>query len=206
MKKFLIAMLLLVSGLASAAALVEGENADYTRLAAPQPVANPKHVEVIEFFSYSCIHCYKLDPYIMSWAKSKPADVDFKRVQIVWGQPMEGLARFFATMNELKLVGKLNHAAFVAVMDQHINLGNPAELAPWLRTQKGVDANHFMNTFNSFGINTQLANAKQLTQAYAIQGTPSIVVNGKYEMVPADPQIMIRRLNQMIDMARKEKK
>lgn len=205
MKKWLCIGLLVFSGLVGAAP-VEGAGKDYTRLATPQPVANPKKVEVIEFFSYACIHCYHLDPLLTSWARSKPADVDFKRVQIVWGAQMEGFARFFETMNELKLAEKLNHPAFVAVMDKRINLANPGQLTAWLRTQPGVDVNHFMQTYNSFGINAKVAQAKQKTSSYGIQGTPTIVINGRYALEPAEPTALIQRLNAMVAMARKDLK
>lgn len=205
MKKWLLIALMLVSAVARAG-LVEGEGKDYTRLAAPQPVANPKKIEVIEFFSYSCIHCYHLDAPLAAWAKKKPADVDFKRVQIVWGGPMEGLARFFATMNELGLADRLNHPAFVAVMDKRINIGNPSELTAWLKTQPGIDVNRFMQTFNSFGTNAKVNAAKQMTRDYAIQGTPTLVVNGKYALQPATPELLLQHLDQMIAVARKERK
>jgi protein dithiol oxidoreductase (disulfide-forming) len=203
MKKWLLIAVMLVSAVARAG-LVEGEGKDFTRLAVPQPVANPKKIEVIEFFSYSCIHCYHLDQGLMAWAKKKPADVDFKRVQIVWGAPMEGLARFFSTMNELNLADKLNHPAFAAVMDKHINIGDPTELAAWLKTQPGIDVKRFMQTFNSFGTNARVATAKQMTRDYAIQGTPTIVVNGKYALQPATPAVLLQHLDQMVAVARKD--
>jgi len=203
MKKWLLVVLMLVARLAHAG-LVEGVGKDYTRLAAPQPVANAKKVEVIEFFSYTCVHCYALDPLITAWAQKKPADVDYKRVQIVWGPQMEGFARFFATMNALNLASKLNHPAFVAVMDQRINLADPSELTPWLKKQPGIDVIRFMQTYNSFGTNTQVAAATQMTKDYAIQGTPTIVVDGKYALVPASPSLLIQRLPQLIAIARKD--
>jgi len=108
MKKVLFALFMLITAVAQAAP-VEGEGKDYTRLPVQQPVANPHKVEVIEFFSYTCVHCYELDPSLENWAKKKPADVDFKRVQIVWNAQMDGFAKFFATMNALNLADKLNH-------------------------------------------------------------------------------------------------
>jgi thiol:disulfide interchange protein DsbA len=203
MKRLFFVLLMMVTGVAQAA-LVEGDGKDYVRLAVQQPVANPKKVEVIEFFSYNCSHCMALDPGLSNWAKKKPADVDFKRVQIVWGAPMEGLAKFFSTMSELNLQDKLNHAAFSAVMEKHINLGNPTELAKWLKTQPGVDVARFMSTFNSFGTNAHLARAKQMTKDYAVMATPSIVVNGKYALQAAQPDVLIQHLNEMVAMARKE--
>ena len=55
MKKWLFALMFAVSGLAQAA-IVEGK--DYVVLPKPQPVATPGKIEVIEFFSYHCIHCF----------------------------------------------------------------------------------------------------------------------------------------------------
>jgi thiol:disulfide interchange protein DsbA len=205
MKKVLFVLMMLLAGLVNATP-VEGEGKDFTRLPVQQPVANPHKVEVIEFFSYSCIHCYELDPSLTNWARKKPADVDFRRVQIVWNSQMDGFAKFFATMNTLNLQDKLNHPAFVAVMDKHIDLADPKELAKWLKAQPGIDVARFMKTFNSFAINTQLARAKQMTKDYAVMGTPSIVVNGRYVLQPAKPEVMIPRLNEMVAMARKDRR
>ncbi|WP_215778341.1 thiol:disulfide interchange protein DsbA/DsbL [Paludibacterium sp. B53371] len=203
MKKWLFAVLMVVTGLAHAA-LVEGEGKDYTRLMTPQPVANPKKVEVIEFFSYTCIHCYDLDVSMSNWVKTKPSYVDFKRVQIVWGSQFEPFAKLFATMNALNLTEKLHHPVFVAMVEKRINLGDPAKLTAWLKTQPGVDVNKFMQTYNSFGINAQVASAKQMTQNYAIQGTPTLVVNGKNALQPATPDVLLKHLNEMVAMAKKE--
>ncbi|WP_230370278.1 hypothetical protein [Paludibacterium denitrificans] len=58
MKKWWLMALLLASGMANAAIEL---GKDYVLLPQPQAVANPKKVEVIEFFSYHCIHCYELE-------------------------------------------------------------------------------------------------------------------------------------------------
>ncbi len=44
-----------------------------------QAPADPKRIEVAEFFWYGCPHCYAFDPVLRSWEKVKPADVDFVR-------------------------------------------------------------------------------------------------------------------------------
>jgi thiol:disulfide interchange protein DsbA len=102
------------------------------------------------------------------------------------------------------LADKLNHPAFSAVMDQRINIGDPTVLASWLKSQPGVNVSQFMATYNSFGINAKVAAATQMTKDYAIQGTPTIVINGKYAIIPAQPDALMQRMKDMIVMARKE--
>jgi len=39
------------------------EGVDFMRLAQPAPVQSPaSQVEVLEFFAYSCIHCFNFEP------------------------------------------------------------------------------------------------------------------------------------------------
>jgi thiol:disulfide interchange protein DsbA len=100
---------------------------------------------------------FHLDPLITAWEKKKPAYVDFRREQIVWQKPMEGFARLFATLNVTGYMEKLNAPVFDAVMQQKINLADPSVLNDWLKKQPGVNLAKFMQTYNSFGINSQVA-------------------------------------------------
>jgi len=202
MKKLGFLALLLVSTL-SQAAISLGK--DYVALAQPQPVTNPKKVEVIEFFSYTCIHCFHLEPLISNWEKKKPADVSFRREQIVWGKQMEGFARLYSTLQTTGTLGRLHQPVFDAVMQKKINLGDANVLGGWLKRQPGVDVNKFMQTYNSFGSNAQVARATKLTRDYAVEGTPSIVVNGKYAIAPAEPARLIAVLNELVAQERKLK-
>ncbi|MFC3530883.1 thiol:disulfide interchange protein DsbA/DsbL [Vogesella facilis] len=199
MKKWLFAALLLVAGVAQAA-IVEGK--DYVLLAKPQPVATPGKVEVIEFFSYHCVHCFNLEPSIAAWSKKLPKDVSFRREQIVWGKQMEPLARLFATFNITKTLDRLHAPALTAMVQQRVNLADEAEMSKWLATQKGVDGKAFMQVYKSFGVNSQVARATQITRDYAIQGTPTIVVAGKYATLAAEPAQLLRVVDELIVKAR----
>lgn len=201
MKKLALVALLFASSFAQAAITL---GKDYTVLAKPQPVADPKKVEVIEFFSYTCIHCYHLEPAIGTWEKKLPADVSFRREQIVWAKNMEGFARLYATMNATGTVGKLHQPAFDAVIKQKANLADAAVLSGWVKAQ-GVDTNRFMQAYKSFGVNAQVARAGKITRDYAIEGTPTIVVAGKYATQPAEPARLMQVVDELIAKARKEK-
>ena len=122
LKKWWAALLLLVSAVAMAD-IQPGR--DYVELRAPQPSSAPAgKVEVIEFFSYTCIHCYRLEPAVESWAAKLPAHVSFRREQIVWSKEMEPLARLFATQRQMGLLDKLHKPVFDAMMRDKQNLAD----------------------------------------------------------------------------------
>lgn len=202
MKKWLFALMFAVSGLAQAA-IVEGK--DYVVLSKPQPVATPGKIEVIEFFSYHCIHCFHLEPVMAPWAKKLPADVSFRREQIVWGKQMEPLARLFATFNVTKTLDKLHGPALTAMVEKKINLADENALKGWLATQPGVNVASFMQTYKSFGMNAQVARADKITRDYAIQGTPTVVVGGKYATLAAEPARLLQVVDELIVKARAKK-
>jgi thiol-disulfide isomerase/thioredoxin len=81
---------------AGAADLVEGKN--YARLKVPQPVETGKKIEVIEFFSYGCPHCSDLEPYLQNWFKTAPADVQFRRVPVMFQERWKALAKIYYTL------------------------------------------------------------------------------------------------------------
>jgi len=47
-------------------------------------------------------------------------------------------------------------------------------------TSNGIKADDFTKAYNSFGVNSNLQRAEQLTQRYHVEGVPLIVINGKF--------------------------
>jgi thiol:disulfide interchange protein DsbA len=98
---------------ASAQGLVEGTN--YLRIKNPQPVETGKNIEVIEFFSYGCPHCGELEPHLQTWLKTKPADVTFRRVPVMFQPRWENLARVYYTLEAMGEETKLSPEVCAAV-------------------------------------------------------------------------------------------
>ena len=44
----------------------------------------------------------------------------------------------------------------------------------------GIDAAKFGEAFKSFAVNTKINRAKQLTEAYKIDGVPALGINGRF--------------------------
>lgn len=199
LKKWWVALLLLVSAVAMAD-IQPGR--DYVELRAPQPSSAPAgKVEVIEFFSYTCIHCYRLEPAVESWAAKLPAHVSFRREQIVWSKEMEPLARLFATQRQMGLLDKLHKPVFDAMMRDKQNLADEKLLTPFLKAQ-GVDVNAFLQTSKSFGMASQVSRAAKMTRDYQVEGTPTFVVAGRYATMAAEPTRLLQVVDELIAKAK----
>ncbi|GIX35485.1 MAG: thiol:disulfide interchange protein DsbA [Lysobacteraceae bacterium] len=158
--------------------LVEGR--DYTRLDPPQPTADPGRIEVLEVFGYWCIHCAHLDPVIEKWKKNLPADVDFRYVPAIWqGGVDEVFARAFYTAETMGVLDRTHSPMFVAAaVDRRIR--SPEDILAFYADQ-GIDRDQFEATMQSFAVNAKVARVRQTLPRYGVEGTPTLIVNGKYK-------------------------
>ena len=80
MKKILLSLLLVTSGLAYSFEPVLGR--DYSLLENPLPTKQDGKVEVLEIFWYGCGHCYAMESKIKAWNKTTPEYVSFKKMPV----------------------------------------------------------------------------------------------------------------------------
>ena len=170
-------MALAVTTGALAQDMVEGRN--YARLKNPQPVETGKNIEVIEFFSYGCPHCGELEPKLQAWLKNKPADVQLRRIPVVFQPRWENLARAYYTLEAMGEENKLSPEVFSAIHGQGIQLTNEKEFFEWTAA-KGLDRKKVEELYASFTVVGKVNRAKQQAQVYQIQTVPTIIVDGKF--------------------------
>lgn len=197
----------LFTALLATGLMAEAAHADpFTVLNPAQPTASKDKIEVIEFFSYHCPHCYHLDPTISAWAAKLPKDVEFKRVHIMWPgmSNIQPYTKLFHTMQALGVQDKLHGKLFDAVHRDKIEVRKLDIAEDWFAKQ-GVDKARFDQAFNSFGVATATNQAEAVTKAYRVDGVPTVVVNGKYKTSVSDaggePQLLTL-LDQLIDKER----
>jgi thiol:disulfide interchange protein DsbA len=70
---------------------------------------------------------------------------------------------------------------------------------------RGVDRARFSAAYNSFSTQSKVTRAKQMIRSYGINGTPTLVVDGKYAITGLQPADAVRVLNEVIAMVRKER-
>lgn len=157
----------------------QGAAAGYTQLQNALPVENPAKVEVAEFFWYGCIHCYNLEPLLDAWVSKLPADAYFRRIPAVFNERWAHDAAIYYAFEALGLLGKLHRPFFEAIHKDRLKTDNPAALGEWL-TKNGVDSQKFDATMKSFGVQSKTKRAAQLSSASRIDGTPALMVHGRY--------------------------
>jgi thiol:disulfide interchange protein DsbA len=205
--------LLMGAALAPAAA-PPVQNKEYMLADPPQPPldasSNGKRIEVIEFFYYGCPHCYNLQPALKTWLKNAPKDVEFRRMPTVFQKSWLPLTRAYYALEAVGAIEKVHDAVFEAVHKQSIHFSEKNILLEWA-AKKGIDAKKLGEAYDSFAVQTKTQRAVQLTRAYGISGTPSVVVAGRYLTQPsmtmnADNSINYQRFNEvltgLVEMAR----
>lgn len=177
MKNFLVFLLLLVnSTLLQAADYKEGVH--YKALPQQSTDSGDK-IEVLEFFWYGCPHCYSFEPYIKSWKKSKPENVEFTRVPAIFRPDWEVQARAYYALSNMGVLEQVHGKIFEEIHKNKKTL-NKFELMADFVEKNGVDRNKFAEEYNSFAVDGMVRKAKKKQTNYKIQGVPSIAVAGKY--------------------------
>ena len=82
-----------------------------------------------------------------------------------------------------------------------------SEIADWAVTQ-GLDRNTFLTTYHSFAVVSKVRAAKQLAEAYRIDGVPTVVIQGKYVTSPSIAGTKAKALmvmDYLVEKVRKDK-
>ncbi|HEY0199107.1 MAG TPA: thiol:disulfide interchange protein DsbA/DsbL [Rhodanobacter sp.] len=191
---------------------VEGK--DYTVIDPAQPkVSNTDKIEVVEAFSYGCPACNAYHPTMNELVKEMPSNaaVAFLPASFMPQENWVTLQRAYLTAQALGVAEKANDAMYDAVWSSRELSSEkpsgglkPKEALPTIEdiakvyAKFGVDPKEFVATANSFTINTKMSRADELMKAYGIQGTPTLVVDGKYRVEP----LKFKDLSQSIELVK----
>jgi protein dithiol oxidoreductase (disulfide-forming) len=178
---------------------------DYRTIDPPQHADSSGKIEVIEFFSYGCPHCYEFYPTISAWAAKLPKDVVFKRVATGLGRTAwTNLAKTYYALEATGDLTRLDAPLFHAIHEEHKPLFDEAAISAWMG-QHGVDTVKFNTAFESFGVNTKLNQAEQMIENYKVDGVPALAVDGKYLVLGSSFEQMLSNLDGVIAKARAER-
>lgn len=155
---------------------------DYAVLSAPQPTWGVGGIEVAEVFSYTCIHCANFQPLVNAWKKKLPADVKFRYVPAAFGGVNDNAARAFFAAEALGVQERTHDAIFKAVfIDKKITTGSLEDFAD-AYARLGVDRAKMLAVMNGTTVSAKLNRARQFATRAGVNGTPMLVVNGKYRV------------------------
>ena len=174
--------LLMILGLSSLVYADYDEGIEYEVLSKIQPAPTDGKVEVIEFFSYGCPHCYRFEPYIEKWKETKSDNVVFIHVPAVFSDYWGSLATLYYAAEVLGIEDKVHIDIFEAVsaIQAKRKKVHPFEDLKAVFEKHGVSAEKFKQALESFNVNKKTRRAKTMTQTYGISSVPNVVVQGKY--------------------------
>jgi protein dithiol oxidoreductase (disulfide-forming) len=198
----LLALLPAVAGAAPAAAPAPVEGKDFVSIPGGKPFAPlDGKVEVVEVFGYTCIHCAHLEPIISAWKRKQPSYVRFTPVPAAFGGYWIPYARAFYAAETLGVLNKTHADMFKALHDRGalpIQNATPDEIAGFYAGY-GVDRKKFVSTLNGPAVDERLERARAFVTAAGVEGTPSIIINGKYRVIGGrDYDDMLRIADQLI--------
>jgi thiol:disulfide interchange protein DsbA len=152
----------------------------YVTLPAPHQRVSPSgKVEVVEVFSYACIHCAEFSPYADELRKSLPPGVEFKLVPAPFNEAWVPFARAYYAAKKLGVVDQLHDTLFKAKFQDSYPINSMDEIADFY-VSHGVNRGDFLRIANSPEVNAQINHDLTLIQTWGVDGTPTIVVDGKY--------------------------
>ncbi|GAB3755625.1 thiol:disulfide interchange protein DsbA/DsbL [Lysobacter olei] len=151
--------------------------------AAYQPVAGK--IEVAEVFGYTCPHCAHFEPAFSAWKARQAKDVSVVMVAAPFGGHWMPYARAFYAAQRLGVVSKTHAAMFHALHEEgSLPLGNAsAEEIATFYAGRGVDTARFLVAFNGPDVAADLKRAYDFIGRSGVDGTPALVVNGKYRVI-----------------------
>jgi protein dithiol oxidoreductase (disulfide-forming) len=179
-----IVVVALFASLPAYAQLVPGR--DYVQVRLAQPVADPSKIEVREYFSWGCSHCYQLYPHLMRWKNQCPADVQLVQSAVSVGfEQWVPLTRAFYALDATGDLPRIDAKIFRAIHEQRINLFGNERLIDWLAAQ-GIDKTYLGRVMGrDMTIDRRVREAEASSRSIPISGTPTLIVDGKYLLVGA---------------------
>jgi thiol:disulfide interchange protein DsbA len=170
-------------------------------------VADASRIEVIDFFFYGCPFCNDLRPMLERWRKSLPDDVVFRRTPTVRRDSWVPLARTYYTLEILGEVERLHEEVYKGYHDEELSMSRPEVMADWAQ-RHGVDRGRWLEVYQSEEVTRRVEQARRMTQDYDIQGTPSVVINGRYltsSGMTDDVKLVVPVAEQLIRMVREKR-
>ena len=157
----------------------------------------PGKVGVTEVFSYACPACNLFVPVMHRLLQALPANavVDYLPASFNPSEdwPMFQLA--FFTAQALGIADQAHDAMFDAVWNsRELTVIDPAtqrikdrlptieDAARFYNRRSGVPVEKFLSTAKSFAVDVKVRGAEDAIQAYKVDRTPTIIVNGKYRV------------------------
>ncbi|HJN49733.1 MAG: thiol:disulfide interchange protein DsbA/DsbL [Pseudomonadales bacterium] len=167
-----------------------------------EEVENPRRlrgdkIEVMEFFSYGCIHCYNLDSDLDTWIEKNSDKVNFIRSPAMFNDSWRILAQSYYTTEALGITAQIHPAFFHEIQIRKTSFNSLEKLASYF-DGKGTTSAEYKTAYNSPTTKRVHSAADERQRRYRVSSVPTMVVNGKYR-VKTNAKIGLSRLLDIVD-------
>lgn len=199
-----LSLLLPLSALAQAPqAPVEGR--DYVRLDEPGrwQAGAPGSIEVVELFAYSCGHCDQFRPMLDAWKRRAGKDVVVHTVPAAY-DPGDAYGRGHFALEAMGAIARMHPVLFDAI---HREGSLPARGASILEFSSflaghGFDPAQVRTQMSSAATDAKMNAARAFAVRSGLQGTPTLIINGKYRVQGRTLQDSLRIADALVAMER----
>ena len=174
--------------------IIEGR--DYTLLEKPRRIRGEK-IEVIEFFSYACVHCYRLEPILKDWLSNQQDKIEFVQIPAVMNEYWKVLGKHYFTLQRLGKLDSHHMDIFNAIHSSGKIFDSEKRLFDFIKTT-ALEFDSYEKTFRSIEVQSDLQKANQMAKRLKIAAVPTLVVQGKY-LVKTGRDIGLRRAKQVVE-------
>lgn len=169
------------------------EGVDYERIEAGAWAPRAGRVEVAEVFAYTCPHCAHFEPQLQEWKRRQAADVDLVPVPVAYGGRGDVWARVYFAARQLGVGARSHPALFEAIHERGSLPRNPTaqELGDFF-AGFGVDSARLRAALADPAVEAEVTRAGSWIREVGLEGTPTLLVNGRYRVRGRDFADMLR--------------
>lgn len=176
----LILLAILISGPAQAEPKIAGQ---YKVIGDLKNLENVKQIEMLEFFNYSCGHCYQFLTEAKRLHEKFKGKLLHKKYPIYWGQQTPYPAMAYYISDEQGVEEKFTQTLFDTNFQLNVNIFQPRVirmLSQDFGIQKAME-----DGMQSPRIREKVQKSLEMAKKYEVNETPTIIINDTLKVTPS---------------------
>lgn len=161
----------------------------------------PGMVEVAEVFAYTCPHCAHFEPMLKAWSAKLPAHARLVLVPAVFGRD-DAWSRAYFAAEASHALPVLHHRLFAAIHETGALPHNAtvAQIEQFAVRVPGIDAAKFRAALHDdAALLRKLRHAYEYSQSSGVEGTPTLIVAGRYMILGNSYESLLANARRVID-------
>ncbi len=174
--KILVSILIVLFPLSVFAAGNPSVKGSYSTVPGQQFKYDGKTVEVLEFISFYCNHCYQFEKAIPVIKGNFPKKIKWKIVPIYWGAGSQKPGEAYFLARDVGLGEEMKRALFRANFIERKDIGN-IEVLESIAAEIGMGFD-FSRKLRTGEKAEEAARALEMVRTYGVEETPTLVIAG----------------------------